>query len=221
MSSHSLGTGWRQTTDGKWYPPESHPDAMQSPPGAVRFACRADIDACSPADVSVLSVGLGRPSDGCGSSGRRSLDRTSKRSQRGEVTRQSPVARDGSEQRESDFRLDDRHPSRRALRRSAHDGHPMEHWAIGGLVDAHPRSCGGGTMPRLQNTRDNHRHGSYGWRLMTPHLVLTTASPGRSLVKLSGQMKKFRVRPMRRYAIFLGLGWVGHTRIGQQQVPAP
>jgi hypothetical protein len=58
MSGHASGTGWWQAPDGQWYPPESHPDAVQSAPGAVRFACRADVDAYCPADVSVRQSGL-------------------------------------------------------------------------------------------------------------------------------------------------------------------
>ncbi len=33
MSDVSQGPGWWQASDGKWYPPELHPDAQGQPPG--------------------------------------------------------------------------------------------------------------------------------------------------------------------------------------------
>ena len=38
MSDMNQGEGWWQASDGKWYPPESHPDYLASPPGPVPAA---------------------------------------------------------------------------------------------------------------------------------------------------------------------------------------
>jgi hypothetical protein len=35
MSDVSLGTGWWQASDGKWYPPEQHPNYRPPPPSAA------------------------------------------------------------------------------------------------------------------------------------------------------------------------------------------
>ncbi|MGI9623240.1 MAG: DUF4234 domain-containing protein [Acidimicrobiales bacterium] len=36
MSDTSQGPGWWEASDGKWYPPESHPDQRPDPPSDVR-----------------------------------------------------------------------------------------------------------------------------------------------------------------------------------------
>jgi hypothetical protein len=57
MSDHSLGPGWWYASDGKWYPPETHPDHRQPPPAPPRRSPKGLGGIIALAVASVLLVG--------------------------------------------------------------------------------------------------------------------------------------------------------------------